>query len=271
MLPKSALVRILVAGVAIGGCAAPGCQPIQYEWQGPSSGFRGVDYNSDGAIDQVEREWVTGSYRDLLDDFRVYDCDRDGRITWHEHFEYRFKNRICPGTTMVLEKAVPAAVQHLSPLLTMPNDVVSRSGTMLTIRRSIGFFPPRLSRGYSEADPRPDQRGAVTLTEGVLESARLAAAGDMEAQYQESSADAAESVKRLRCRVANGSNDFLVRLVDLDIQWTNEGADAVPLKRGYLKTLVLSPGSATDLLAWFPTEVREASCMLRDVRGQPAG
>lgn len=271
MWPKSVLGRGLVALFVIGSCGAPGCQPIQYEWQGPSSGFRSVDINDDGAIDQVEREWVTGSYRDLLDDYRIYDCDRDGRITWHEHFEYRFKNRNCPGTVMAFEKAVPAAVQHLSPLLAMPNDPVSRSGRMLSIRRSMGFWPPQLSRGYSEAVPRPDQQAAVTLTEGVLQSARLAAAGEIEAQSRQASADAAETVKRLRCRVANGSTDFRVRLVDLDIEWTNEGVDAVPLKRGYLKTLVLPPGSATDLLAWFPTDVREARCILRGVRGQPNG
>jgi len=172
---------------------------------------------------------------------------------------------------MAFEKAVPAAVQRLSPLLTTPQDSVIRSNRLFEIRRQLGFLPPRLSGGYSEADPRPDQQAAVILTEGVFESARLAATDAKDTQSPESSAVAAESVKRLRCRVVNGSKDFRVRLVNLDIEWTSEGADAVPLKRGYLKTLTLLPGSATDLLAWFPTDVRDARCILRGVRGQPTG
>jgi hypothetical protein len=135
---KSLLFRCFVAAAAIGVCAAPGCQPIQYEWQGPSSAFNGIDYNDDGAIDQLEREWVTGAYRDALFQYRVYDCDRDGRITWHEHFEYRFKNRGCPGEVTNFEKAVPAAVQRLSPVsMSIEKWGFCLRGFATTIRRQI--------------------------------------------------------------------------------------------------------------------------------------
>jgi hypothetical protein len=133
----------------------------------------------------------------------------------------------------------------------------------------MGFLPPRFRNDYSEADPRPDQRAAVSLTAGVLESARVTPLRNTNVQVSE--IEPAKSVSRLRCRVTNGSKDFRIRLVDLDIEWRNEDPESAPMKRGFLKTLLLKPGSASDLVAWFPAEVRAARCLLRDVRGQPAG
>lgn len=109
----------------------------------------------------------------------------------------------------------------------------------------------------------------MTLTSGAIEPVRIDPAQVPGLQAPEP--QAIEPASRLQCRVINDSKNFRVRLADLDIEWTNEEPDAAPMTRGYLKTLSLEPGSATDILAWFPAEVREARCRLRGVRGQPAG
>jgi hypothetical protein len=79
-----------------------------------------------------------------------------------------------------------------------------------------------------------------------------------------------ESVQRLRCVVANPTGDFRITLVDLDIEWTPAADASATMRRGYLKTASIEPQGSAAFLAWFPTELREARCILRGVRGQPA-
>lgn len=79
-----------------------------------------------------------------------------------------------------------------------------------------------------------------------------------------------ESIQRLRCVVSNPTRDFRITLVDLDIEWNLVGDPSTPMRRGYLKTASIEPGGSAAFLAWFPTEVRQARCLLRGVLGQPA-
>ena len=90
-------------------------------------------------------------------------------------------------------------------------------------------------------------------------------------QISDPSAQGKAPLPRLRCVVSNTARDFRVTLVDLDVEW-NPAADAsAAMRRGYLKTASIEPGGSAVFLDWFPTDVREAHCRLRSVRGQPAG
>jgi hypothetical protein len=90
--------------IALVTCMAPGCNPIRYEWQGPSSAFNLMDANHDGRLTRAEWEQTSemthpdetflfggGSAYELL----VSDCDSDGVYTWHEYFQKRFKGKLC--------------------------------------------------------------------------------------------------------------------------------------------------------------------------------
>jgi hypothetical protein len=90
--------------IALLGCMAPGCNPIHYEWQGPSSAFKGMDPNHDGRLTRAE--WEQTSERSNPDETVLYgggavyefltaDCDGDGVYTWHEYFQHRFKSTLC--------------------------------------------------------------------------------------------------------------------------------------------------------------------------------
>jgi len=80
-------------------CAAPGCQPIRFEWQGPSSAFKALDLNGDGIVTRPEWEAKYGTVMSRADagvlQFENADCERDGRLTWREYFQARFKGRTC--------------------------------------------------------------------------------------------------------------------------------------------------------------------------------
>jgi hypothetical protein len=80
-------------------CAAPGCQPIQFQWQGPSTAFKVLDLNGDGIVTRPEWEAKYGTLVSRANasvlQFEHADCERDGRLTWSEYFQARFKGRTC--------------------------------------------------------------------------------------------------------------------------------------------------------------------------------
>jgi hypothetical protein len=96
-----------VALIALVACTAPGCNPIRFEWQGPSSAFNLMDPNHDGRITRAE--WEQTSQMTHPDEtflfgggsayeFLTADCDGDGVYTWHEYFQSRFKRALCETT-----------------------------------------------------------------------------------------------------------------------------------------------------------------------------
>ncbi len=91
--------RVVLVGFAFAACAAPGCQPIQFEWQGPSRTFRNIDINGDGVIVRPEWEEKYGTHVSAADaavvQFENADCQRDGRLSWGEYFRSRFKGKSC--------------------------------------------------------------------------------------------------------------------------------------------------------------------------------
>jgi hypothetical protein len=94
------LARILIVAIALSGCAAPGCDPLHFEWQGPSEAFDAVDPNHDGARTREEWEMLNETFlypESGAREFIAADCDSDGVYTWHEYFEQRFNSQLCVG------------------------------------------------------------------------------------------------------------------------------------------------------------------------------
>lgn len=91
--------RILAVVVIYVVCAAPGCQPIQFEWQGPTTAFKSLDLNRDGIVTRPEWEAKFGATISRANasvwEFDRLDCERDGRLTWTEYFKGKFKGRRC--------------------------------------------------------------------------------------------------------------------------------------------------------------------------------
>lgn len=119
----SILARVLIVAIALSGCAAPGCNPLQFEWQGPSAAFDAVDPNHDGA--RTREEWEMFDETSLHDarEFTLGDCDSDGVYTWHEYFEQRFEGQLCDGRrddlgiAQVRWQRPPVQLQRAWPLL----------------------------------------------------------------------------------------------------------------------------------------------------------
>src|SRR5690242_15423604 len=99
--------RMSIATLALVACMAPGCNPIRFEWQGPSDAFNLMDPNRDGRLTRAEWEQTSemthpyetflyggGSVYELI----TADCDGDGVFTWHEYFQSRFKRTFCETT-----------------------------------------------------------------------------------------------------------------------------------------------------------------------------
>jgi hypothetical protein len=100
------LARIWLAAIALTTCTAPGCNPIQFEWQGPSDAFKGMDPNHDGKLTRAEWEQTCESSQPdqtflypghSAYEFITSDCDGNGVYTWREYFRRRFRSMTCGG------------------------------------------------------------------------------------------------------------------------------------------------------------------------------
>src|SRR3954462_12069004 len=85
--------RVCVTSVLLAACGR-----VDFEWQGPTDNFRGLDVNHDGDIDRFEWEnqHESALFPDTLS-FRYSDCDSDGRLTWHEYFQHYMHMKHCSG------------------------------------------------------------------------------------------------------------------------------------------------------------------------------
>ncbi len=267
------------AGFLLGACGR-----VDHESQGPTGNFRALDVNHDGDIDRFEWEnqHESAIFPDTLS-FRYMDCDRDGRVTWHEYAEGQMHGKHCPGPYLYEATPWPPPPEHgtPAPVFSHEDDTLSedwREAPLLArTDEAVGIIPPsagipvtpmHMSRAetprparYSETELPPETMGQLHLSSLPLREDDLLANDDDQPPRN----TAHYFVPYLRCELDNGSNDARVTLADIQVVWRTHGRN---LRARWLKSVWIDPGATQAFDVWFagPTDVAE--CRLLHARGQ---
>ena len=207
--PSGPIAKALLAAFSI-ALTAPACDPVHFEWQGPTPAFQVFDTNRDRSIDASEWAAVRGVMLSDWREFRLADCDENGRVSWSEYFARKFRHQECRSHT-------PWFASYLtSSLHTSPSFSVTTSNGRSEVAQNTTHpsnSTPRLQEVYLETDPSDIELALIRLSTATTSSPSATGSAEDETRRQ----------FWLPCQVENQNSRFRVRLLALAVIWENDG------------------------------------------------
>jgi hypothetical protein len=257
------------------------CGRVEFEWQGPTDNFRGLDANRDGDVDRYEWEQSHGSVFDASLGFRYADCDSNGRMSWHEYFQGYMHPRHCPGRYLYEPPPAPPAADtgyavayhegngepdnwQQGTLLVRPEENLQIYERMPNGPDIPTLLRPRLRpppARYSEEDLPADIQQRLRLTSGKLADAILVSHYDHDSPVHEYRA----GFPHLSCDLRNDNGQVRITMADVEVVWRAGGLES---RERWLKPVWIEPGGSQHLDVWFASPVHAAECRLLHARGQ---
>jgi hypothetical protein len=278
--------RLYAVFAAIAGVLLCACRR-DYESEGPTENFRALDVNHDGDIDRFEWEnqHESAIFPDTLS-FRYMDCDRDGRVTWHEYAEGQMHGKHCPGPYLYEATPWPPPPEPGIPAaeFSHEDDTLSedwREAPLLArTDERVGITPPSpgipvVPLHWARAEnPRPSRYSEVDLPSNTFRTLHLSSLplGEDDLLANDDGEPARKTVHQFvphfQCELANGSNNTRVTLADIQVVWRIQGR---VLRARWLKSVWIDPGATQDFDVWFAGNIDAAECRLLHARGQILG
>jgi hypothetical protein len=237
---------------------------IRYKWQGPSPTFsRTLDKNHDGELSRSEWQSLYMESNILsytTRQFHRMDCNYNGRVTWGEYFDSRFKSKACAeedgmeiySRNMDVERSESGIFPMLVSSVEL-DDIQNpvSSSYQVVLDRYSKYFPAGVLEQEAPAGSS-DQVTLVCTDPGIIET-HLAFDRFAEGEYPS-----------LTCSLENNLSDFSISviLVEITAQYVNDVRVTHHVKAFYVPT-----GHRETVTILFPRGVAPLGVSLLLVRG----